>query len=137
MKPPLGKNLFRFLLVGGLNTGIVYLVFKGLLALDAHYLLAAAVGWAVGVLISYGLNRRFTFEVTHKAVPKEFGAFVGGYLLQLGVGQVSYWLLMGVLKLDADVAFLCNLVLTTAISFIFMRWVVFRHRPAAASAPDV
>jgi putative flippase GtrA len=129
MKFPLAKNLLRFLLVGGLNTLLVYLVFKGLLALGLHYLAAAAVGWAVGVAISYVLNRRFTFEVSHKADLREFSTFVSGYLLQLGVGQVTYWLLMGVLDVGADLAFLCNLVLTTAISFAFMRWVAFRHRP--------
>ena len=130
MTRPLLKNLIRFGLVGGLVTGLVYLAFKGLLALHVHYLLAAAIGWALGVVISYVLNRSFTFEVAHKAQPKEFGTFVGGYLLQLAVGQATYWVLMGQLRLGADLAFLCNLVFTTSISFIFMRWVVFR-RPAA------
>ena len=137
MKPPLLKNVVRFLLVGGLNTALVYLAFKGLLAIGTHYLLAAALGWVLGVGISYVLNRSFTFEVTHKPQAREFGAFVGGYLFQLGVGQVTYWVLMGVLKLDADLAFLCNLVFTTLISFVFMRWIVFRHRPVQPSAGHV
>lgn len=127
------KSLVRFLLVGGLNTALVYLAFKGLLAIGVHYLAAAAIGWALGVGVSYVLNRTFTFEVAHKAEPREFGAFLGVYLLQLGVGQLTYWILMGVLQLDADLAFLCNLVFTTAISFVFMRWVVFRHRPEAGA----
>jgi putative flippase GtrA len=133
MTPPLVKNLFRFLFVGGLNTGLVYLAFKGLLALHVHYLLAAAVGWAVGVVVSYILNRNFTFEVGHAADAREFGAFVGAYLFQLAVGQFTYWLLMGVLRLNADIAFFCNLVFTTIISFAFMRWVVFRRRPRESS----
>lgn len=134
MRRALVRNLWRFLLVGGFNTLVVYLAFKGLLAAGVHYLIAAAVGWAVGVGISYALNRSFTFEVTHKARPKEFGAFVGGYLLQLALGQLMFWVLMGLLRLDADIAFLCNLVFTTAISFLFMRFVVFRHRAPSSPA---
>ena len=130
MNRELVKRLLRFLLVGGFNTLVVYLAFKGLLALGVHYLVAAAIGWAVGVGISYVLNRSFTFEVTHKPHSKEFGAFVGGYLMQLVVGQATYWVLMGVLRLNADIAFACNLVFTTAISFLFMRFVVFRKQTA-------
>jgi putative flippase GtrA len=137
MKPPLKKNLFRFLLVGSLNTGVVYLLFKALLAMHVHYLVAGAIGWAVGVCISYVLNRTFTFEVTHKPEAKEFGAFVAGYLVQLGLGETTYWVMMGVLKFNADIAFLCNVVFTTGISFVLMRWVIFRHRPAAAGAGHV
>jgi putative flippase GtrA len=134
MRRVLARSLWRFLLVGGFNTLVVYLVFKGLLALGLHYLAAAALGWAVGVGISYVLNRGFTFEVTHKPHSREFAVFVGGYLLQLAVGQLAYWVLMGVLGLSADIAFLCNLVITTAISFAFMRFVVFRHRPQPSPA---
>lgn len=137
MKTPLSKNLIRFLLVGSLNTGLVYLLFKFLLSLGVHYLVAGAIGWAVGVCISYVLNRTFTFEVEHKAHAKEFGTFVGVYLVQLAVGETTYWLMMGVLKLNADIAFLCNVAISTVISFVLMRWVVFRHRPATSSAGHV
>jgi putative flippase GtrA len=133
MRRDLARRLVRFLMVGGFNTGLVYLAFKGLLAIGVHYLAAAAIGWAVGVGVSYVLNRSFTFEMTHKPQAREFGAFVGGYLLQLAVGQATYWVLIGLLGLDEDIAFLCNLVFTTAISFLFMRFVVFRHRPPQPS----
>jgi putative flippase GtrA len=126
MNRSLLNNLARFVLVGGFVTGVVYLVFIGLLKLGVYYLIASAIGWAVGVGISYVLNRSFTFGVTHKAQPREFGAFVAGYLLQLAVGQFTYWLLMGAIGLGPTLSFLCNLVFTT-ISFVFMRWVVFRR----------
>jgi len=65
--------------------------------------------------------------VPHKPKPKEFGAFVGGYLLQLGLGLFLYWLLMGVLGLEPTIAFLLNVAVTALFSFVFMRWVVFRR----------
>jgi putative flippase GtrA len=124
-------TLMRFGLVGGLVTGLVYLAFTGLLRLGVNYLVAATIGWALGVGLSYVLNRSFTFGVKERARPREFGAFVGGYLLQLGMGLVTYWLLMGVLRLNASLAFLVNLVGTASFSFVFMRWVVFTGRTPA------
>ena len=123
------KNILRFGLVGGFVTGVVYLAFIGMLKLGVHYLGAAALGWALGLVLSYVLNRNFTFAVKHKASPREYRAFVATYLLQLGLGQFTYWLLMGVLKLGPTVSFLVNLVFTASVSFVFMRWVVFR-KPA-------
>ena len=126
----LAKCLVRFGLVGALVTGLVYLAFIGLLRLGVHYLAAAAAGWGLGVCLSYVLNRSFTFGMKDRARPREFGAFVGGYLLQLGLGLTTYWLLIGVLGLDPSAAFALNLVGTASFSFVFMRWVVFHERRA-------
>lgn len=128
-------SLMRFGLVGGFTTGVVYLAFIGMLKLGIHYLAAAALGWAIGLGISYVLNRNFTFAVKHKARPREYGAFIAVYVFQLGLGQLTYWVLMGLLKLGPTVSFLINLVFTASVSFIFMRWVVFR-KPAAPAAPE-
>lgn len=132
MSRALLKKILRFGLVGGFVTGLVYLVFKAMLALGIHHLVAATIGWAAGVGISYVLNRSFTFGVTHRAEPKEFGAFVGGYLLQLGLGLTTYWVLMDLIGLSADLAFVANLFITSTFSFVFMKLVVFRGRTAAA-----
>lgn len=128
----LAGNILRFGLVGGFVTGMVYLAFIGMLALGVHYLVAAALGWALGLGLGYVLNRNFTFAVKHKAHPREYAAFVATYLLQLGLGQLTYWLLMGVLKWGPTVSFLVNLAFTASVSFVFMRWVVFR-KPASAA----
>ena len=135
MSRPLLNNIVRFGLVGALVTGLVYVAFIGLLELGVHYLVAAAIGWALGVMISYVLNRSFTFGVRKPPEAKEFGAFMATYLLQLVLGQFTYWVLMGVLHLGPSVAFAANLVFTASVSFVFMRWVVFRreHPPAPAN----
>ena len=127
MKRALLNHVVRFLLVGGFITGVCYLVFIGMLKLGVQYLVAATIGWAVGIGISYVLNRSFTFGVATKAQPKEFGTFVGGYVLQLGLGLFNYWVLMGLVGLGPTVSFVLNLVLTSTFSFVFMRWVVFRR----------
>jgi putative flippase GtrA len=127
MNRALLHSIARFGLVGGFVTGVVYLAFIGMLELGVHYLVAAALGWALGLGLSYVLNRSFTFAVKHKAHRREYGAFIATYLLQLGLGQLTYWVMMGVLNLGPTVSFLVNLVFTASVSFVFMRWVVFRQ----------
>lgn len=133
MNRSLFESLFRFGLVGGLVTGLAYLAFMGLLRLGAHYLAASTLVWVVGVVVNYLLNRRFTFARVNSPTLREFGAFVGGNLLQLGLGSTIYWLLIGVMGWAATPAFICNTACTAAFGFVFMRWAVFPARQAAAS----
>ena len=122
---------FRFLMVGGLTTGLNFLLFVGLTHLGLHHLVAATVGWAAGLAVSFVLNKRFTFEVRTRADAREVGAFIGGYLLQLGLGLAVYWVLIDGLGLRPSAAFLLNLVVVAVFSFAFMRQAVFRPATAA------
>ena len=121
---------FRFLLVGGLTTGLNFLLFVGLVRLGLHHLLAATVGWLVGLLVSFVLNKRFTFGVRTRADVREVGSFLSGYVLQLALGLGVYALLIDGFGLGPPLAFAINLVLVAAFSFAFMRAAVFR--PAAS-----
>jgi putative flippase GtrA len=55
--------LVRYLLVGTLNTSVGYALILGLqFGLAVNPFLANGIGYAVGLAISYVLNRRFTFQ---------------------------------------------------------------------------
>ena len=56
-------TLVRFGMVGALNTGVGLAVILGLeFGLHAEPHLAAMGGYAVGIVIGFGLNRRFVFR---------------------------------------------------------------------------
>jgi putative flippase GtrA len=129
MSRDLLARLIRFGLVGGTVTVFAYVSFMALLRLGVHYLPASVGVWVVGVALNYLLSRSFTFAAPNAANPREFGAFVTGALIQLAIGTGIYSLLIGVLKIDPTVAFCCNVVVGSAFSFAFMRWIVFA-RPA-------
>lgn len=89
--------LFRFVLVGLANTGVGY----GLILL-LHYglglspVMANFGGYVIGALLSYGLNRSFTFNsqrAHHKALPLFLAAAGGSYLLNLVVLQFALQML--------------------------------------------
>ena len=123
--------VLRFGVVGACTTALNFLLFTGLIAAGVHYLAACSIGWAVGVGLSYGLNKRFTFALGPGVDLRELLVFIGGYVVQLGLGLASYAILIGGLGLGPSPAFAINLILVATFSFVFMRTAVFRQPPAA------
>jgi putative flippase GtrA len=120
-------SVVRFGLVGGFVTGVVYLVFIGLIQIGAHYLTAQAWSWLVGLALGYGLNRTFTFAVAKRVGLVELLLYLSCYLLQYALGAIGFWLWIDQLHFGPTLAFVCNVVITTIFSFVFMRGVVFRR----------
>ena len=62
MSPEAIRGQFaRFLAVGLSNTLLSFVAYRALLAVSTPYVLAAFLGFAVGALNGYVLNRRWTF----------------------------------------------------------------------------
>ncbi|HEY2707980.1 MAG TPA: GtrA family protein [Caulobacteraceae bacterium] len=121
----------RFIVTGLLTTAVSYLIFIGLLKAGVQYLLASGAGWAVSLLIGFATNRRFTFGIVGPEKRKrDFGFYLLTAVLQLLIGWSVYAVLIGYLRLDPTLAFACNLVVTTAFSFVFLRFVTFRRAAA-------
>ena len=64
--PALGRHAFggqfaRFLLVGLGNTAVSFIAYRLLLDASTPYVIAAALGFAVGAVNGYVWNRRWTF----------------------------------------------------------------------------
>lgn len=122
---PGGGSGVRFLFAGAALTLMAYLIFVGALALGAHYLVASTLSWAGGITASYFLNKGFTFALGTDFIWREFGALVTGYVLQFLLASLGYVVLIGGLGLSPTPAFLINLAMVAAFSFLFMRLVVF------------
>lgn len=127
------KSFGRYLLVGGTVTACVYLVFDGCLRAGMQRPVASAVSWAAGVALGYLPNKRFTFELKRGSSVREVATFVGGYLLQLGLGIAGYELLMGRLHWDRAPAFVAVTGASMVFTFLFMRFAVFR--PSSGPQP--
>lgn len=75
----------RFSAVGALNTAVAYLTFTALVLWGRLAPSAAhAIGWIVGFLNSYALNRRFTFADRSLLASRAFSRFLASNLLVLG-----------------------------------------------------
>lgn len=107
-------QLPRFLLFSGMaaatNVGIGYLLYDGLgLKHGWHYGFSVAVAFMMGMVVSFALNRRFTFESSSRSARTELAAFfvvsMGGLLLTVALAYlVRTAVLPGLLAVPAIAA---------------------------------
>lgn len=83
------KQLLRFVMTGGLNTALGFAVIWALLAVGISDIPANIAGYAIGLVVSFFVNRHWTFEQSSQADWREValfgGAFVGAYSANLTV----------------------------------------------------
>ena len=119
------RQFARFLVVGGANTAISFVVYRVLLAAGMPYVAAALLAFAVGALNGYVFNRRWTFAArdTNRArvlyvVLQALGAATTSLLtalfVSLGVGE--------------GIAYLAAVPPVTVALFLANRFVTFRGR---------
>lgn len=128
-KKLLGFRFVRFCVTGGLNTLVDFVVF---------FLLTSSLNWPVipsqvlsysaGILNSYCINRRWTFQTRNRFFSREMLLFIGVNLAVLGVSVLSVWALTSRIGLGVLLSKLCTTALTMALGFILNRLVVFRNR---------
>lgn len=128
-KKLLGFRFVRFCVTGGLNTLVDFVVF---------FLLTSSLKWPVipsqvlsysaGILNSYCINRRWTFQTRNRFFSREMLLFIGVNLAVLGVSVLSVWALTSRIGLGVLLSKLCTTALTMVLGFILNRLVVFRNR---------
>lgn len=83
------NQFIKFLMVGVLNTSLGYAVIFSCMYLAGLSAVASNVtGYLVGLIISYALNRNFTFKSTSKSgleIARFLFVFLVAYLANLGV----------------------------------------------------
>lgn len=120
----------RFAAVGTLTTGVQYVVlWIGVSWLEVPAAGASAAGYTLGVLLSYLLNYRFTFQSS-----QEHAGTLRRYVVVYGIGWCVNAGLMIVFVHRLGWEVWVSQVLTTGVgllwSFSGSRWWAFRQRSA-------
>ena len=128
---PLGRQLFRFVVTGGLSAVVDFGLLNLFMGVGLGYTLAKALSFVAGTATAYLINRRWTF----KAEPskRRFAAVVVLYGLTFAV-QVGLWTLCYPWLLAATGSDLVARVVgfgiaqgvATTVNFVVQRAVIFR-----------
>jgi putative flippase GtrA len=112
------STVFRFLLSGGLNTALTYLLYLGLL-LVLDYWVAYTLSFVAGIALSYLINRKLVFRAARSWLSALL--FPTVYLAQyvIGLCVVHVWIKM--LVLPAALAPLAAVAVTLPVTFILSR----------------
>ena len=136
------SSFFRFLIVGCINTLEGYGVMFGLYNLagrhrwgDLGFWLSSAANYVIGSIVSYFLNKHFTFRNTEKGT-KVVGRFILNitvcYLLAYGLAKpVVTWLLSNTgwsQQIQGNLAMLGGSVLFVMLNYLGQRFFAFRKR---------
>ena len=126
MKKFFDPSMLRFLLVGVVNTlvgaGIMFLLYN---LAGCSYWLSSAANYIVGGVVSYFLNKYYTFKNTERSWKQ---------VLRFALNVAVCWLLAyGIakplaLRLLANAAMLAGLCLYTALNYLGQRFFAFRAK---------
>jgi putative flippase GtrA len=126
--PPLVWRIARFLTVGLVGLAVDSGLFWSLHQAGASVEIARALSLAVATLVTWFLNRLFTFAPSGRAPGREFARYVAVALVAQGF---NYGLFLTLLRLDAGAhPLLClvvSAVATAALSFTGQSLIAFRR----------
>ena len=127
------KTTIKFVLVGIINTAVgtaVMFVLYNLFC--ANYWFASAMNYVVGSIVSYFLNKYFTFQNTEKSF-KQVMRFIVNiticYLVAYGIAKPAVrFVLSGCsINIQENVAMLAGMCIFVGLNYVGQRFVVFRN----------
>ena len=132
MKKLLDPTVFKFLLVGVLNTlvgsAVMFLLYN---LAHCSYWVSSAANYVVGGAVSFFLNKYFTFQNKERswAQVARFILTIGCcYLIAYGAAKpLVMWLLAGQrVEVQENVAMLAGMCLYTVLNYFGQRFFAFR-----------
>lgn len=126
------KVTFKFLLVGVINTLVgTSVMFVAYNILHTNYWVASASNYIIGSMVSYILNKNFTFQNkdrTWSMIVKFVLNISVCYLLAYGIAKPAVYRIMSEanVKIRDNVAMLCGMCLFLGLNYFGQRYVVFK-----------
>ena len=119
-------RLFRFLLTGLANSAVGWAVIFGGLWAGMSGVAANAAGYAVGLVLSFTLNRRYVFGVTGAVSGREVARFMAAFAIAYGANLAVLIAAEAAIGADNPLAQLPALAAYVLIFFLLSQRFVFR-----------
>ena len=129
----LDKTFWKFILVGVVNTlfgtAIMFIAYN---VLHFSYWISTAANYVFGSILSYFLNKRFTFHSTDTSVKTVFKFILNiavCYAVAYGVARpLTRWVLGGLAKtLQENIAMLVGMGIFVLLNYCGQRFAVFTN----------
>ena len=126
---PLGAQVWRFLVTGGLSAVVDFGLYVLLLDLGLHVNIAKTRSFIAGTTTAYLINRRWTFQAppSRSRFLAVCALYATTYCAQVGINYVFFTLWDGK-AWRVPVAFVIAQGTATVINFAVQRTVIFRLR---------
>ncbi|MBC8014391.1 MAG: GtrA family protein [Sporomusaceae bacterium] len=126
-------------MVGLCGVGVNMMVFMGLTALGANYLVAAACSFAVAVTNNFIWNVLWTFKgrAVDKSIQKKYISFLVISAVNLGVNLIILQLLVGYIKVGEILAQLIAIAMVSGLNFILNYSITFSQKRGNEGKEDL
>jgi len=119
-------TMIRYGMVGLVNTGVTAAVIFLLKLTGIHYALYTLAGYAVGITVSFFLNRRFTFRKQDGKAGNQLVKFITVTVSLLLMTQLLQYLLIDVAGINETFGVILGMVFYTGTGYILNRLFVFK-----------
>ena len=126
------EEFYRFLLVGGVNTATMYLLYF-VFNLALPYLLAYTAAYALAIIVSYYLNAKWVFRTGVSL--RSFTGFPLVYAAQYGISTLLLYYFVEVLGVVEWMAPILAVVLTIPLTFAMARYLLKSFQPPKDRRP--
>lgn len=124
------KQFSRFLLVGGINTALGYaVIFGGMYLGGLAPEISNAIGYMTGLLVSYFLNRNFTFRSARRQ-STEFARFVFVFLVAYAANLMVLLILVRGAGVHAALSQVISGVIYVGVAYLLNKNYVFKSSEA-------
>jgi putative flippase GtrA len=114
-RPALAAQAIRFLIVGATNTALTLGAYALLVLAGVPGPVAAALGWTLGAINGYRLNRGWTFRSALRGVSPAV-RYIAVQALGAGLDALGVWIVVGhghLPRLEGEIAILPGVTLLT------------------------
>jgi len=119
-------TMLRYGMVGLINTGVTAAVIFLLKLTGIHYALYTLAGYAVGITVSFFLNRRFTFRKQDGKAGNQLAKFLTVTISLLLLTQLLQYLLIDIAGINETIGVILGMVFYTGTGYILNRLFVFK-----------
>lgn len=121
------KELFLYLLFGGLTTVINIVVYSALYYTHiTENVPATVIAWIASVLFAYITNRIWVFESKNSNILKEAISFFGFRALSGVIDVIIMYVAVDVMTVDGALAKIASNVIVVILNYIFSKLWIFK-----------
>lgn len=120
------KKLISYAFFGGMGVLSDIATYTVLVYLGVNYQIANAFGYAIGTLISFFLNRHFTFQVKDKIV-KRLATFFGVAFIGYISSAFILYILVKILSMNEIISKFITLFFVLMIQFTLNKKITFKE----------
>ncbi len=117
----------RYVMTGGMTTGVNYVIYIGLQAAAVGYLAANTAAWAGAVIFAYFANRSMVFH-SRGDKRQEFLRFVSLRLVTLLIENLLLFLLVDCVEADSLISKVTVSIMTVLLNYFACKYSIFKER---------